>query len=117
MSVHSRAKNFFGSISSHFNKPEICLGSHEFDITISPSEKKIERITLQNSETDDQYQILVVYGTFVSTNVMTLLQNKLIYEGYITVYTKGRYTPVKIHTEQNLFFFFFFYKAHSFLHL
>jgi hypothetical protein len=105
LSVHSRAKNFFGSISSHFNKPEICLGSHEFDITISPSEKKIERITLQNSETDDQYQILVVYGTFVSTNVMTLLQNKLIYEGYITVYTKGRYTPVKIHTEQNLFFF------------
>ncbi|KAG0745536.1 hypothetical protein G6F57_003438 [Rhizopus arrhizus] len=93
LSVHSRAKNFFGSISSHFNKPEICLGSHEFDITISPSEKKIERITLQNSETDDQYQILVVYGTFVSTNVMTLLQNKLIYEGYITVYTKGRYTP------------------------
>jgi hypothetical protein len=27
-------------------------------------------------------------------NIMALLQNELIYEGYITVYVKGAYTPV-----------------------
>lgn len=50
---------------------------------------------LKNNETDDgQYQVLVVYGTFISPNVMTLLDDSQLYEGYITVYTKGKIIPV-----------------------
>lgn len=85
-----------GSINSHFKKPEQCLGSREFEIKMSPTEKKIERITLKDSNTDEQHQVLIIYGTFVSENVMTLLHNRPVYDGYITVYTKGSYTPVRI---------------------
>lgn len=59
-----------------------------------PSEKKLKRITLKDAETNDQYQVLVVYGTYVSSRVMTLLDNKMIYEGFITVYTRGKLIPV-----------------------
>ncbi|CAO3703713.1 unnamed protein product [Rhizopus stolonifer] len=92
-SIHSKTKNVLGSINSHFKRPEKCLGSREFEIRMSPAEKKIERITLKDSNTDEQHQILIIYGTFVSENVMTLLHNRPVYDGYITVYTKGSYTP------------------------
>ncbi len=59
-----------------------------------PSEKQLKRITLKDSETNNQYQVLVVYGTYVSSRVMTLLDNKRIYEGFITVYTRGKLIPV-----------------------
>lgn len=58
-----------------------------------PCEKKLKRITIQDAEGNNQYQVLVVYGTFVSSRVMTLLDNKLIYEGFITVYTRGKLIP------------------------
>jgi hypothetical protein len=61
-----------------------------------PSEKKLKRITIQDKESNDQYQVLVLYGIFVSSRVMTLLDNKLIYEGFITVYTRGKQIPVSI---------------------
>lgn len=94
LSIYSQSKNLLGSISSHFKKTEICLGSCNFNIDLKPSEKKVERITMRGEYTEEQYQVLVIYGTFLNKSVITLLQNDIIYRGYITVYTKGRVIPV-----------------------
>ncbi|KAI9250754.1 hypothetical protein BY458DRAFT_444543 [Sporodiniella umbellata] len=93
LTIYSHSNNLLGSISSHFKRPEQSLGSHEFQITLKPTEKKVERITLKPDEAEEPFQVLVVYGTFVSPSVMRLLKNETIYKGYITVYTKGRAIP------------------------
>lgn len=92
----------FGALNSRFRQPEICLGAQDFQIPMRPCEKKLQRITLQDTETNDQYQVLVVYGTYVGSRVLTLLDNKLIYEGFITVYTRGKLIPVKSWGKNNL---------------
>lgn len=66
---------------------------YKVDVKISPSEKKIKR-RLKDNETEDEYQVLIIYEAYICKNIMALLQNELIYEGYITVYVKGAYTPV-----------------------
>jgi hypothetical protein len=96
LSIYVQAKTTFGALNSRFRQPEVCLGSQEFKITMRPSEKKLKRITVQDKESNDQYQVLVLYGTYVSSRVMTLLDNKLIYEGFITVYTRGKLIPVSV---------------------
>lgn len=94
--IYSQPKTVFGTLNARFRQPEVCLGSQEFKIPMRPSEKKLKRITIQNSETNEKYQVLVIYGTFVSSRVMTLLDNKMIYEGFITVYTRGKLIPVSL---------------------
>jgi hypothetical protein len=94
LSIYAQPKTAIGALNSRFRQPEVCLGTQEFKIPMRPSEKKLKRITLQDTETNDQYQVLVVYGTYVSSRVMTLLDNELIYEGFITVYTRGKLIPV-----------------------
>lgn len=49
---------------------------------------------MKDNETEDEYQVLIIYEAYICKNIMALLQNELIYEGYITVYVKGAYTPV-----------------------
>ncbi|CAO3613193.1 unnamed protein product [Mucor hiemalis] len=93
LSIYSQPKTAFGAFNSRFRQPEVCLGTQEFQIPMRPSEKQLKRITLRDNETNDQYQVLVVYGTYVSSRVMTLLDNKRIYEGFITVYTRGKLIP------------------------
>lgn len=66
---------------------------YKVDVKISPSEKNIKR-RLKDNETEDEYQVLIIYEAYICKNIMALLQNELIYEGYITVYVKGAYTPV-----------------------
>lgn len=94
LSIYAQPKTVFGALNPRFRQPEVCLGTQEFKISMRPSEKKLKRITLQDVETNFQYQVLVVYGTYVGSRVMTLLDNKLIYEGFITVYTRGKLIPV-----------------------
>ncbi|KAG2233667.1 hypothetical protein INT48_008457 [Thamnidium elegans] len=93
LSIYAQPKTAFGSLNPRFRQPEVCLGTQEFKISMRPTEKKLKRITLQDKETQHQYQVLVVYGTYVESRVMTLLDNKLIYEGFITVYTRGKFIP------------------------
>ncbi|EPB85898.1 hypothetical protein HMPREF1544_07314 [Mucor circinelloides 1006PhL] len=84
LSIYAQPKTTLGALNSRFRQPEVCLGSQVFKIPMRPCEKKLKRITIQDAESNNQYQVLVVYGTFVSSRVMTLLDNKLIYEGFIT---------------------------------
>ncbi|KAL7332322.1 hypothetical protein PS15p_204380 [Mucor circinelloides] len=93
LSIYAQPKTTLGALNSRFRQPEVCLGSQVFKIPMRPCEKKLKRITIQDAESNNQYQVLVVYGTFVSSRVMTLLDNKLIYEGFITVYTRGKLIP------------------------
>ncbi|KAI9265469.1 hypothetical protein EDC94DRAFT_538950 [Helicostylum pulchrum] len=93
LSIYAQPKTAFGSLNPRFRQPEVCLGTQEFKVSMRPTEKKLKRITLQDKETQHQYQVLVVYGTYVESRVMTLLDNKLIYEGFITVYTRGKFIP------------------------
>ncbi|KAF1804010.1 hypothetical protein FB192DRAFT_1279406 [Mucor lusitanicus] len=93
LSIYAQPKTTLGAFNSRFRQPEVCLGSQVFKIPMRPCEKKLKRITLHDAEGNNQYQVLVVYGTFVSSRVMTLLDNKLIYEGFITVYTRGKLIP------------------------
>ncbi|KAK4520196.1 uncharacterized protein ATC70_008327 [Mucor velutinosus] len=93
LSIYAQPKTTLGAFNSRFRQPEVCLGSQVFKIPMRPCEKKLKRITIQDAEGNNQYQVLVVYGTFVSSRVMTLLDNKLIYEGFITVYTRGKLIP------------------------
>jgi hypothetical protein len=94
LSIYAQPKTRLGALNPRFRQPEVCLGSQVFKISMRPCEKKLKRIIIQDTETNNQYQVLVVYGTFVSSRVMTLLDNKLIYEGFITVYTRGKLIPV-----------------------
>jgi hypothetical protein len=66
-----------------------------------PCEKKVKCITFSDNHT--KYQVVVVFGTFITSRVMTLIDNRRIYEGFLTVYTRGQLIPVS-------FFFFFFLK-------
>ncbi|KAI8368986.1 hypothetical protein BD560DRAFT_304388, partial [Blakeslea trispora] len=93
LSIYAQPKTALSVLNSRFNQPEVCLGTQEFKIPMRPFEKKLKRITILDKDTHDQYQVLVVFGTYVSSRVMTLLDNKRIYEGFLTVYTKGKLIP------------------------
>lgn len=94
LSIYAQPKTAFGALNPRFRQPEVCLGTQDFQIPMRPCEKQLKRISLQDAETNEQYQVLVVYGTYVGSRVLTLLDNKLIYEGFITVYTRGKLIPV-----------------------
>ncbi|KAI8059058.1 uncharacterized protein B0P05DRAFT_640879 [Gilbertella persicaria] len=93
LSIYAQPKTALSMLNSRFSQPEVCLGTQEFKIQMRPSEKKLKRITIQDKESHDQYQVLIVFGTYVSSRVMTLLDNKRIYEGFLTVYTRGKLIP------------------------
>jgi hypothetical protein len=92
LSVFSQPKTAFGAINSRFKQPEVCIGTEVFQISLRPSDKRLKRITLNDS--NDKYQLLVIYGTYVNSRVMTLIDNRRIHEGFITVYSRGALIPV-----------------------
>ncbi|KAI7854796.1 hypothetical protein BDC45DRAFT_508147 [Circinella umbellata] len=69
---------------------ETMIGKEEFRISVQPGDKVLRRITLGSAPA---CQLLVIYGTYVSSGAQVLLDNKSIYAGYITVYIRGRATP------------------------
>ncbi|KAI8877822.1 hypothetical protein K501DRAFT_306069 [Backusella circina FSU 941] len=86
LSVFSQPKSAFGAINSRFKQPEVCIGTEVFQISLRPSDKRLKRITLNDS--NDKYQLLVIYGTYVNSRVMTLIDNRRIHEGFITKWTR-----------------------------
>ena len=88
--VFTQPKPSIFSSRAHLQE-ETCIGREDFRISVQPSEKVLRRITVGSNPS---CQILVIYGTFVSSGAQILLDNKCLYAGYITVYIRGRLTPV-----------------------
>ncbi|KAI8144827.1 hypothetical protein BJV82DRAFT_667373 [Fennellomyces sp. T-0311] len=89
LKVFTLPKPSIFSTRSHLQE-ETCIGKEEFKISVQPCEKVLRRITVGSTPS---CQILVIYGTFVSSGAQVLLDNKCIYAGFITVYIRGRSTP------------------------
>lgn len=70
---------------------ETLVGQQDFEVTMRPKEKQLHYVTLARSPS---CQVLVISGTFVSCGAQVLLDNKCVYAGYLTVYIRGRSTPV-----------------------
>ncbi|CEP16549.1 hypothetical protein [Parasitella parasitica] len=85
LSIYAQPKTTLGALNSRFRQPEICLGRQVFKIPMRPTEKKLKRITIQDAEGNNQYQVLVVYGTFVSSRRWARYWAAL-YPGHIELY-------------------------------
>ncbi|KAG1121347.1 hypothetical protein G6F42_012517 [Rhizopus arrhizus] len=81
LSIYAQPKTTLGALNSRFRQPEVCLGSQVFKIPMRPCEKKLKRITIQDAESNNQYQVLVVYGTFRWARYWAAL-----YPGHIELY-------------------------------
>ncbi|KAI8972485.1 hypothetical protein BDB01DRAFT_730105 [Pilobolus umbonatus] len=93
LTIYGQPKHRLGHLIPQLNcYPELFLGSELFHVPMEPTEKSIKRIPLNHSGTE-QYQVLIECGTFISSRIMTWIDHKRIYQGYITVYTRGKSIP------------------------
>ncbi|KAF7732161.1 hypothetical protein EC973_006416 [Apophysomyces ossiformis] len=73
-----------------------CIGKETFKITMCAQQKQLQRFTINNHAQPNQsntYQILVVYGTFVSRRAQTLLNKTTLLQDFVTIYVRGRTSP------------------------
>ena len=95
LKVFTQAKPSIFNARAHLQE-ETMIGKEEFRISVQPGDKVLRRITLGSSST---CQLLAIYGTYVSSGAQVLLDNKCIYAGFITVYIRGRATPVSFFSQ------------------
>lgn len=66
------------------------VGKYEIHANMQPKAKQLHRIRL-SADCD----VMAVYGTYVSTDARVLLESRRIHAAFITVYIRGRATPVR----------------------
>ncbi|KAI9020254.1 hypothetical protein CLU79DRAFT_704098 [Phycomyces nitens] len=112
LKVYSQPRSRIHRISNR--TPEECVGQHRFDATLERCDKKLRRYTLEGGESGSgaTYQVLVVFGTYVSHQAQTLLTNRPVFAGYMTLYVRGqrsakwnRYWAVLFGTDLRLYDF------------
>ncbi|KAL0078878.1 hypothetical protein J3Q64DRAFT_1676282 [Phycomyces blakesleeanus] len=114
LKVYAQPRTMLHRISHR--APEECVGQHRFDATLEYSDKKLRRYTIGDGETSGSgaatYQVLVVFGTYVSHQAQTLLTNRPVFSGYMTLYARGqrsakwnRYWAVLYSTDLRLYDF------------
>jgi hypothetical protein len=85
ISVFAKHKSLFGA-----KQQEVCLGREIIEIGLNLKQKTAERFVLNdnpNSGQSNDYQLLVVHGTYVSRRSQILLNNTVLFEDYITAHT------------------------------
>ncbi|KAG0779280.1 hypothetical protein G6F21_012650 [Rhizopus arrhizus] len=85
ISVFAKHKSLFGA-----KQQEVCLGKETIEIGLNLKQKTAERFVLNdnpNSGQSNDYQLLVVHGTYVSRRSQILLNNTVLFEDYITAHT------------------------------
>ncbi|KAI9277202.1 hypothetical protein BDA99DRAFT_495136 [Phascolomyces articulosus] len=89
LKVFTQPKPSIFKVRAH-SQEETMIGKEEFKVSVQSSDKVLRRIILGSNLA---CQLLVIYGTYVSSGAQVLLDNNCIYAGYITVYIRGRVTP------------------------
>jgi hypothetical protein len=85
--AQKKSKNIFTS-----NKGEELLGKESINISLQSRSKTMERFILNN----DHFQLLVVYGTFLSCRSQNMLNNTILFQDYITIYVRTSMIPVSV---------------------
>ncbi|KAI8356707.1 hypothetical protein EDC96DRAFT_446174 [Choanephora cucurbitarum] len=77
-------------------KKEICLGVETIGLGLYPKAKTTERIVLHHSTPgqNNTFQLLVVYGTYMSHRTQNMLNNTILFEDFVTVYVQTGMVPV-----------------------
>ncbi|KAI9256274.1 hypothetical protein BY458DRAFT_441879 [Sporodiniella umbellata] len=84
LSVFAKNRSLFGA-----KQQEVCLGKETIDIGLCYKPKSAERFVLNDDPhlgQSNDYQMLVVHGTFVSRRSQILLNNTVLFEDYITAH-------------------------------
>ncbi|KAI8089993.1 uncharacterized protein BX664DRAFT_262766 [Halteromyces radiatus] len=97
LSIYSQHKpTLFYSRSHHHHhhqQQDNFVGSHVFQIRMSPAQKHVQRHMITDPTTGQSYQVLVVCGIYVSHRSQTMVNNSLLLEDYLTVQVRGTFTP------------------------
>ncbi|KAI8329904.1 hypothetical protein BD560DRAFT_379154 [Blakeslea trispora] len=91
LTVYAQTKN------SHIfqkAKKEICLGTETIPLDLSPKAKTTERIVLCDDLQNTTFQLLVVYGTYMSHRTQNMMNNTILFEDFVTVYIQTGMVPV-----------------------
>ncbi|KAI7870329.1 hypothetical protein BDF14DRAFT_1955281 [Spinellus fusiger] len=112
LKVYSHSHSILHTLTG--NTSETCVGQHIFQVNLNPLDKKLRRYTLEDSDSSSgaSYQVLVIFGTYVSKDAQMMINNSCIYAGYITLYVRGqraarwhRYWAVLLGPHLNLYDF------------
>ena len=72
----------------------MCVGQHQFSIDMAPTPKQLQRQVIVDTSTAQQYQILVVYGIYVSHRCQSMINQTLLMQDYLTIQVRGTFAPV-----------------------
>ncbi|KAI8337192.1 hypothetical protein BC941DRAFT_470928 [Chlamydoabsidia padenii] len=72
---------------------DICVGKHQFQIHLSPTQKHVQRHVITDHTNGQSYQVLVVFGVYVSHRSQTIINNSKLMEDYLTMQVRGTFTP------------------------
>ncbi|GAA5804651.1 hypothetical protein HPULCUR_010153 [Helicostylum pulchrum] len=90
------AQNKSSNIFSSRNKQEICLGTETIKVSLHPKSKTTERFVLNSDPKQGQsndFQLLVVHGTYISHRTQNMLNNTILFEDFITAYVRTSMVP------------------------
>ncbi|KAI8076953.1 hypothetical protein BDF21DRAFT_364277 [Thamnidium elegans] len=90
------AQNKSSSIFYSRNKQEICLGTETIKVSLHPKSKTTERFVLNSDPKQGQsndFQLLVVHGTYISHRTQNMLNNTILFEDFITAYVRTSMVP------------------------
>ncbi|ORZ15102.1 hypothetical protein BCR42DRAFT_492048 [Absidia repens] len=72
---------------------DIRVGQHQFQIHLSPTQKHVQRQVITDHSNGQSYQVLVVFGVYVSHRSQTMINNSKLMEDYLTMQVRGTFTP------------------------
>ncbi|ORX45547.1 hypothetical protein DM01DRAFT_334194 [Hesseltinella vesiculosa] len=78
---------------SHSMQQDTCVGQHHFNVDLRPSPKHLQREVIVDVASGQTYQILVVYGVYISQRCQTVLNQTLLMEDFLTIQVRGTFAP------------------------
>ncbi|KAI9016235.1 hypothetical protein CLU79DRAFT_764070 [Phycomyces nitens] len=75
---------------------DICVGEESFHITLDPKEKHFQRFEIHDKSQPNKYssyQVLAVFGMYISQRAQILLNDTILIADYVTVYVQGPMAP------------------------
>ncbi|KAL0086969.1 hypothetical protein F4703DRAFT_1927835 [Phycomyces blakesleeanus] len=75
---------------------DICVGEESFHITLNPKEKHFQRFDIHDKSQPNKYssyQVLAVFGMYISQRSQVLINDTVLIAGYVTVYVQGPMAP------------------------
>ncbi|KAI7866172.1 hypothetical protein BDF14DRAFT_1816874 [Spinellus fusiger] len=75
---------------------DTCVGEESLNVTLIPSEKHLQRFEIHNKSNSDKYsayQVLAVFGMYLSQRAQVVLEKTVLISDYVTVYVQGSMAP------------------------